>query len=196
GISVVVGAPSDAPTYDRWTLTVNADGSLGLPFPVPGPPVNTAGLPVSELERLAQLMQTARSSAEIAVPPAAEPERWADGTDAGGGPLEPAPPTGPIEETTAMPDAGHDASNDSDKDQQRVVVTAAIPAEGPRRVITAAIRQRRRQTDPHLDDDLAAWRQRDPSRPRIGILGPVTVEAPGIQPEQRQRFHAEIIVYL
>ncbi|HLT11164.1 MAG TPA: peptidoglycan-binding protein, partial [Micromonosporaceae bacterium] len=196
GISVVVGAPSDAPTYDRWTLTVNADGSLGLPFPVPGPPVNTAGLPVSELERLAQLMQTARSSAEIAVPPAAEPERWADGTDAGGGLLEPPPPTGPIEETTAMPDAGHDASNDSDKDQQRVVVTAAIPAEGPRRVITAAIRQRRRQTDPHLDDDLAAWRQRDPSRPRIGILGPVTVEAPGIQPEQRQRFHAEIIVYL
>jgi len=75
-------------------------------------------------------------------------------------------------------------------------VSVAAVAASPRRAVTAAIRQRRRQADPHLDSDLRAWLDRDPSRPRIGVLGPVTIDAPGPRPEHRQRFHAEIIVYL
>src|SRR5256885_9347631 len=44
--------------------------------------------------------------------------------------------------------------------------------------------------------DLAAWHDRDPSLVHVGILGPVQVEAPGEEPTERQRFLAEIIVYL
>jgi hypothetical protein len=66
----------------------------------------------------------------------------------------------------------------------------------PKRVASAVVRQRRRQSDPTLDFDLRAWRDQDPTRPRIAILGAVTVEAPGPAPDQRRKFHAEIIVYL
>jgi len=75
----------------------------------------------------------------------------------------------------------------------------AIPAvalTGSRRQVTAAIRQRRRQADPHLDRDLKAWHEQDPGTVRVSILGPVTVAAPGEQPTERQRFLAEIIVFL
>ena len=73
---------------------------------------------------------------------------------------------------------------------------STVPAAAPRREITAALRQRRRQADPDLDTDLRSWLDQDPSRPRIAILGPVAVDAPGPAPDQRRRFHAEIITYL
>lgn len=47
-----------------------------------------------------------------------------------------------------------------------------------------------------LDDDLRAWHEQDSTRPRIGILGPVTVATPGQEPANRRTFHAEIIVFL
>lgn len=50
--------------------------------------------------------------------------------------------------------------------------------------------------DAYLDTDLAAWHADDPGRPRIGVLGPVRIDAPGVPPEQRQRLHAELVVYL
>lgn len=50
--------------------------------------------------------------------------------------------------------------------------------------------------DPSLDDDLIAWYAEDPGRPRIGVLGPVQVEAHGTPPESRLRLHRELIVYL
>lgn len=50
--------------------------------------------------------------------------------------------------------------------------------------------------DPYLDSDLAAWYADDPGRPRIGVLGPVRVDATGPLPETRRRLHAELIVFL
>jgi hypothetical protein len=50
----------------------------------------------------------------------------------------------------------------------------------------------RRHSDPTLDADLRAWTDADPSRPRIAILGPVTVDAPGQLPNERVRFYAEV----
>jgi hypothetical protein len=60
----------------------------------------------------------------------------------------------------------------------------------------AAGRRRRAPADPDLDTDLRAWHTADSRRPRIGILGPVSIDAPGRPPVDRPRFHAEIIVYL
>jgi LysM repeat protein len=55
---------------------------------------------------------------------------------------------------------------------------------------------RRAALDPRLDDDLAAWQAAASDRPRIGILGPVSVDAFGPVPETRRRLHAELIVFL
>ncbi|MBX6749181.1 MAG: LysM peptidoglycan-binding domain-containing protein [Micromonosporaceae bacterium] len=200
GVAVVVALPPEAPRFGRWTVTVAPDKTLRLPFPLPYPTLTAAGLPRPELVRLAEIMSAARSQSESLIPPAPEPEPWAQGTDAAGSLLE-APDDAPEEDTIRIPLASPSeppAGPDGDtKPKRRITVTAAIPAEEPRpRTITAAIRQRERQADPRLDADLRAWRDQDPTVPRISILGPVEVAAPGPEPEQRKLFHAEIIVYL
>ncbi len=74
-----------------------------------------------------------------------------------------------------------------------VVALTSSPARARNRVTAPA---RRRHSDPTLDNDVRAWNDADPTRPRIAILGPVTVDASGHQPAERLRFYAEIIVYL
>lgn len=54
----------------------------------------------------------------------------------------------------------------------------------------------RADRDPRLDDDLAAWRADRCDQPRIAVLGPVSVDAPGAAPATRRRLHAELIVFL
>jgi hypothetical protein len=200
GVAVVVAQAPEAPRFGRWTVTVAPDKTLRLPFPLPYPALSAAGLPRPELVRLAEIMSSARNQTESLIPPAPEPEPWAEGTNAAGSLLE-APDDAPQEDaihidvvTPPEPPAAPEPNNPP---KRRIVVTEAIPAEEPRpRTITAAIRQRERQTDPRLDADLRAWRDQDPTVPRISILGPVEIAAPGPEPEQRKLFHAEIIVYL
>jgi nucleoid-associated protein YgaU len=200
GVAVVVAVAPDAPRFGRWTVVVAPDHTLRLPFPLPYPALTAAGLPRPELARLAEIMSAARSQSESPVPAAPEPEPWAAGTDAAGALLGAPDPA--LEEDTihipfVPPPERPDGQDGQAAPSRRVTVTAAIPAEEPRpRTITAAIRQRERQTDPRLDADLRAWRDQDSTMPHIGILGPVEVAAPGPAPEQRKLFHAEIIVYL
>jgi nucleoid-associated protein YgaU len=78
----------------------------------------------------------------------------------------------------------------------RPVGTAAVrsdwfPLVGTRPVTAGTVR-----VDPGLEEDLRAWHAAEPDRPRIGVLGPVSVDAPGTPPDLRRRLHAELIVYL
>jgi len=73
--------------------------------------------------------------------------------------------------------SGHSASDRS------------VPQRRPFDGATAATAQ-------DLDADLAAWLEPAASRPRIGVLGEVRVEAPGQPPADRQSFYAEIAVLL
>jgi DNA-binding SARP family transcriptional activator len=195
GVGAVI-ATAGTQSVGRWNLAIGADGTIELPFPSPVT-YTAAGLPLLQLQRLADLMRDARDGAEEPVPAAAEIEDWAAGTDAAGSLLPPPPTTAYQPASPASPGVWDDEADDADA--QGSLLTVAIPnADGsrPPRLVTAAIRQRSRQSDPQLDDDLKAWRAASPDRPRVRILGPVTIDAPGPQPEQRQRFHAEIIVYL
>jgi hypothetical protein len=54
----------------------------------------------------------------------------------------------------------------------------------------------KRDRDPALDAEVQAWIEADPTRPRVAILGPVAVDAPGPVPDERPRFYGEIVVYL
>ena len=186
GVGAVIATGTSEPV-GRWTITVDRQGGLGLPFPAPVG-LNAAALPQIQLERLGRLMADARDSAEVDVPAAPETEPWAGGTDAAGRLL-------PTPAGATDPDPDSDAAGNG-SGRPAGMITVAIPAAEPRRVVSAAVRQRSRQTDPGLDADLRAWRDATSTRPRIGILGPVTVDAPGPRPDERQRFHAEVIVYL
>lgn len=64
------------------------------------------------------------------------------------------------------------------------------------RTAPAAPSRSREPHDPTLDEDLDAWYRPDPYRPRIAILGPVEVDAPGEMPDERIRFYSELVVYL
>ncbi|MEV2240155.1 peptidoglycan-binding protein [Micromonospora sp. NPDC049891] len=64
------------------------------------------------------------------------------------------------------------------------------------RTAPAASNRSREPHDPTLDEDLDAWYRPDPHRPRIAILGPVDVQAPGEMPDERIRFYSELVVYL
>lgn len=174
------------------TIVLDEDGLLHVALPYLQLKGAAAGLPVRELEPLVEIMAQARATTDEPTPPAAEPEEWAEGTDAAGALLDlltgsevPTPTIGaqaspPADPIVAIP-----------RVEQTLANTAA-----PAREVTAAIRQRRSQTDPHLDADLRSWREQDQTLPRISVLGPVEVEAPGPMPDQRRRFHAELIVYL
>jgi len=176
------------------TVDVTADGILHVDLPTLHTSTAAAGLPTHELAPLADLMRQARATADVPTPPAAEPEPWAADTDAAGALLslydpEPAEQTRPANATPPTTASAEETPHEP----AAAVAATAVPT---RRQVTAAVRQRRRQVDPHLDDDVRAWTQPDPTRPRIAILGPVAIDAPGTTPDERQRFHAEIIVLL
>ncbi len=94
----------------------------------------------------------------------------------------------PAPDQSGAPGGGDDAA-------QVPAVVALVGPQPTRKRVTTPVRPRR-HSDPTLDADLRAWTDADPDRPRIAILGPVTVQAPGQLPDERVRFYAEIIVYL
>ncbi|GIF74190.1 LysM peptidoglycan-binding domain-containing protein [Asanoa siamensis] len=223
----------------RWPVSIDANGRLTVEFlGLSGSDASliAARLPRGELGDLANLLTTARQGTRNAdptpaaavdddwplVPPAPEPEVWAEGADAAGGLLdEPHAPTatedrdasvpnradqpdepasgetvaavlsaglGPVPDSADVNAAGADAAK-----VPAIVALPSLPLRTRRRV-TSPIR--RRHNDPSLDADVRRWIEGDPTSPRIAILGPVTVEAPGRVPSERVRFYAEIITYL
>ncbi|MDG4833003.1 peptidoglycan-binding protein [Solwaraspora sp. WMMD1047] len=186
GVAAVVATPTPA----EWHIEVAADGTLGVDW-LSITSATGVRLPSDQLAQLAAAMRTARAAAtgeepaDEPVPPAPEPERWAAGTDAHGHLLDPAHSTEPEPADSGRAQTNSTDARDDDAEQERRPVvpdpTQRVPAL---------------PEDPELDADLAAWRTGDPDRPRIAILGPVLVEAPGEPPEERRRFYSEIIVYL
>ncbi|MET8042529.1 LysM peptidoglycan-binding domain-containing protein [Micromonospora sp. NPDC005215] len=192
----VASTTKDPVAAGPTTATIDEDGLLRLALPFLVVEGTAAGLPVRELEPLVEIMTQARAATDEPTPPAVELESWAEDTDAAGSVLN-------LFSTTTAPtsdDAAIGAGDTSTPPNPIVAVPriehARTVAAAPPREVTAAIRQRRRQADPQLDADLRAWREQDRDRLRITILGAVAVEAPGPVPDQRRRFHAELIVYL
>ncbi|WP_430786875.1 LysM peptidoglycan-binding domain-containing protein [Actinoplanes sp. G11-F43] len=214
--AVVTGG--DQP-HGRWPVTVTADGALGVSF-LTDSPLTASALPADMLQPLADLLQAADIVTDEPVPPAPDTEEWAAGTDAAGGlrdmldvdeahdsdepdddreqptaadtPGEhPAPPVkSPVPITARTDTHGPAAWKPVDSVLITLPATPVDPAVAERR------RRDREQRDPHLDADLTAWTSGDLSRPRIAILGPVEIQAPGTTPRNRQRFYAEFVVYL
>ncbi|MEN3308889.1 MAG: hypothetical protein V7603_5091 [Micromonosporaceae bacterium] len=229
----------------RWPVSIDPAGVLSVDFlgmTGADASLTAAGLPRPELANLAQLLDTARRGTPETprpgapatagsdedwppVPPAAETESWAQGTDAAGSLLRDsldaeqdehdptddeapadlddtapaAQTTDPTTVATAVPLPAPDESGRADDEVTRIPAVIALPgrqAVARNRVTTPV---RRRHSDPSLDADIRAWSDgdpNDPTRPRIAILGPVTVEAGGQLPSERLRFYAEIVTFL
>ncbi|HEX6869581.1 MAG TPA: hypothetical protein VF163_00660, partial [Micromonosporaceae bacterium] len=174
GIAVVVSVPTDVPATGRWVIDVAAGGEVRLPPPWTGWTIPVAAGPVE-----------AGPALTVAGLPMPELERLVGILRSG------------REHRAEL--AQGPAIEDGPKYRQaeHVPLARSVPAGQSRpHAITAVVRPRHRSADPELDADLAAWRAGTSDRPRLSILGPVTVETRGPAPAERARFYAEIVIYL
>ncbi len=94
------------------------------------------------------------------------------------------------------PSPAGDATSPDPADATTLASITTAEIRSPRQAPTAPPPVRRRPDDADLDADLDAWSRPDPYRPRVAVLGPVVVEAPGEPPDERLRFYSELVVYL
>jgi hypothetical protein len=159
---------STPPPPDQWRVTVTPDGVVHLRLPFLRASLAAAALSVEELAPLADTMHAARTAAQVPVPPAPEPEPWASGTDAAG----------------------------SVQALANLAPPPWLPPEPGQPPAPVPAPPSRAGADPSLDEDLRAWYAGGTGRPRIGVLGPIAIDAPGSMPDTRRRLHAELIVFL
>ncbi|SHN19304.1 hypothetical protein SAMN05443668_103563 [Cryptosporangium aurantiacum] len=195
--AVVIASDRNA---GRWTLQIATDGRLDVPFlgiQADDGELTAASLPRIELSALAELLATADrgldSSASTKPPTAPDSALHLTEGDGLFAPPRGEAPSNQATEQDRNASANAEAASDPVWDGRKPPVADASAMANEVSTQRSAVP---RNPDDTLDGDLAAWLGADPTRPRIGILGPVSLEAPGTQPRQRQRFHAEVAVYL
>ncbi|RBY97569.1 SARP family transcriptional regulator [Blastococcus sp. TF02-8] len=208
-VALVLGVePGEA--SDEWLLTLTDDGSLlvpalGLRLPAPQ-------LTAEQARDIATLLAFERDSDDDPIPVAAGDRPWQVHTDAAGAlrndasdsgttepPVQlPAPQTAGRRSTTA---AAGDATPRSPTDiPARTTSSASDAAEALGRAAPADVRSRIEDDLAQLDRDLADWWSPDCARPRLTLLGPVTLRAHGdeaaVARSGLRRRYEETVAYL
>ncbi|MFC0529016.1 LysM peptidoglycan-binding domain-containing protein [Phytohabitans kaempferiae] len=188
GRAVTVVASAAIPT--TWQVTVASDGTLTIDW-LDADDLTASRLPATQLAGMAALFNRVRTDTR---PNTTDPEdqtttgsqRPASGHDSDSPLLAiEAPPPAPVDTGPSRPVP----------DQTVVPPRALLPPDafaGENRTTVT----RSGQSEPDLEADLNDWYSPEPHRPRIAILGPVHVQAPGEPPDERRRFYSEIIVYV
>jgi DNA-binding SARP family transcriptional activator len=203
-IAVVVGADSRE-ARDEWVLTLTDMGSLLLP--ALGLRLSAPRLTEQEARDIAALLGFERGSTDEPIPAAEGDRPWQVHTDAGGAlhpevvpsradkPVVQAP--GPLSDrepprsATAVAGEGAaraDAAPDADEDGH------ALRSRPP------GLRKRIEDDLEQLDRDLADWWSPHCARPRLTLLGPVTLHAHGderaVAKSGLRRRYEEVVAYL
>lgn len=182
-----------------WRLHVDHDGTAHLP--ALGLTLTAAQLPADEAVSLARLLAMAADTRDQPMPPARGDQPWDALADATGNlnPTEPQPGAATDAETSDVQTAQHQAGLRLAPAPPAGSPTGSDPSRDPLASgVDPATRQRVEQADPDLDADLAAWNDPTCPRPRLALLGRVTVRAQGHLPVERPReaFHTEVVAYL
>jgi len=196
-----------------WQLHLDADGTLTIP--ALGVQVQAQQLPASEAADLAALLALAADGADRPVPVARGDQPWDAYADAAGAPradltsrgstgvgsrvdtvvdLTAATPvvTGPA---MGVPVTGSVLPLTGSVYLQRAATTAAdLDALAPK--VSAQVRGAVLGADPDLDADLADWRDTASQRPKLRLLGPISLTAGGHAPDKRPAFYTELVTYL
>ncbi|MBI4941688.1 MAG: hypothetical protein HY830_13155 [Actinobacteria bacterium] len=201
------------PTGDAsWQLNVDADGALHIP--ALGLDLVAQQLPAHEAAQLAQLLTVAARTDDRPMPDAPGDAPWQACADLAGAPRHDvlteavtAADPGPVGATNLERQAG-DATTGSVRPDRvlplppaaylestattRDDLTALAPA------VDGTARRRVTDADPTLDADLTDWTAQDCPRPRLTVLGPLTVRAGVDRPTEKHRraWTTEVVAYL
>jgi hypothetical protein len=83
---------------------------------------------------------------------------------------------------------------DEDYVRAAAVVPEDLQAVAPR--VPARVRAHVEESDPTLDDDIAAWFSTDCARPRLSLLGPITARTQGKPISDRKPYFTELLAFL
>ena len=222
-VALVLADDPDHADGTRWQLTIDEHGTLRIP--ALDVELIAQQIPADEAADLAQLLALAATTQDRPVPPARGEKPWDAYADAAGAlrrdvvdlgkTIDPVPaqerraPSGTVVAGGAadipalhLADSSPWMTNSVLPLPKRTYLehTAAteddVDALGPQ--VTDEIRRRIESADPGLDDDLAAWRDPNCTRPKVQLLGPVSVTAQGPLPVQSPRlsWNTEVVAYL
>src|SRR5690606_27476527 len=182
------------------------DGMLRAAFLDDSHPLPAVGLPADLLGPFAALVHDAASPGDHPIPAATEP--WAAGTDLTGHPVAGhragEATSGPSGDQTApqtAPQTGYRTGHHSGGPAPVVGASAAAAIDEdtpvqPLPVIAGPAMTAQPPDDPGLDEAVAAWWGGAIQPPRVALLGPVEVPAPGQYPTHRTRVCQELVVFL
>ncbi|WP_088284918.1 LysM peptidoglycan-binding domain-containing protein [Kineosporia sp. A_224] len=204
------------PTSDAaWQLRIDADGALHIP--ALGLDLVAQQLPAHEAAQLAQLLTVAARTDDRPMPDAPGDAGWQGYADLAGAPrhdmltdavtaTDPGPAGAANVERTAR-QAG-DATTGSVRPDRVLPLPPAAYLESTATTcddlttlapaVDDTARRRVGDADPSLDTDLADWRAQDCPRPRLTVLGPLTVRAGVDLPTEKHRraWTTEVVAYL
>lgn len=196
---------------DGWRLHLDPVGTLTIP--ALGIALQAQRLPAAEAADLAALLALAAEGPDQPMPAARGAQPWDVYADAAGAPrpdlthppaacLQPLP-DGVIDLTETPPRVAEIAPPDSDSVlplpaavylQRAATTVSDLDALAPR--MSSGVPGAVGGADPELDGDLADWHDPDSTRPKLRLLGPVTLTAWGKAPGRRPAFYLEVVVYL
>jgi nucleoid-associated protein YgaU len=196
----------------RWQLTIDERGTLSIP--ALGVELIAQQIPAEEAAQLARMLALAATTEDRPVPDAEGDKPWDEYSDAAGSLRHSLA-------TAASPSVGlgvadipalHAASDSADSAPW--VTNSVLPLSAQTYLEQTATTQQDLDTlaphvddatraqvesiDPQLDPDLADWYDPACSRPKVCLLGPVTITAQGSLPQRNPRllWNTEIVAYL
>ena len=213
-VALVLADDPDREEGSRWQLTVDASGRLSIP--ALGVELLAQEIAAEEAIQLAQMLALAAQSGDSPIPAAHGAEPWDSHADACGGLTVTATESqaGENEATLGRPrwsagdvpvlHLGEDAPwrNSVLPLSPQTYLEKAATTEADLKVLAPlvdeSIRAQVEQADLALDSDLEAWHSEHCPRPRVSLLGDVTVRAQGVLPERSVSitFATEAIAYL
>ena len=194
-----------AQASDEWLLTLTDDGSLlvpalGLRLPVPQ-------LTAQQACDIAALLSFERDAMDDAIPASNGDRPWQVHTDAAGALLDDAKAEEPGDAPHRLPQprptrraTAGGAALGPVPPEDRPKGSDGNGVKSPGQSRPTELRQRIEDDLEQLDRDLADWWSSDCARPRLALLGPVTLRAHGdehaVVRSGRRRRYEEVVAYL
>lgn len=185
---VIVGDPDPADVV----IELTQDGRLRLP--ALGLDLVAAGLTADEAAATAAIVDITRESAVVPMPREEGVTGWRALADQAGALLPQyteVRPAGEAGSESLLPEAPQRYEAVAPTTADDVATLAPVVPEQTRRAIE--------ETDPELDADLADWHDPACTRPKLRLLGPVTVSAQNEPPSavtERRAYFTELATYL